>query len=60
MYVVRVRSGQFDYWLRGTVWAMAQERATRYESHEAAQKALTAARKYTKFKLWKTAVVEAA
>lgn len=57
MYVVRYVSNEFNYFLRGTVWAGSLERAFRFETAEAAQAALDKARPFTKAKAWKQAVI---
>lgn len=49
-----------DFFLRGTVWSFALERATLYDSREAAQKALDAAAQFMKKKTYKAARIEPA
>lgn len=57
MYVVRYVSNEFNYFLRGTVWAGSLERAFRYATADEALAALDKARPFTKAKAWKQAHV---
>ena len=57
-YIVRIRNGHYDYYLRGTTWAYSKERGFRFDSEEEAKAALVAAKKFTKPALYKIAIIE--
>jgi hypothetical protein len=53
MFVVTYLSGATDFWLRSTVWTSARERATEFETREAAQAALDKAKQFMKASVYK-------
>ena len=58
MYIVTlIHEGQ-KWPLRGTMWAFSMDRATKYETREAAQAALDKAKKFMKAAQYKAARIE--
>lgn len=58
MFIVTVTHNGNKVPLRGTVWAFDMDRATKYETREAAQAALDKARKFMRASIYKKAVIE--
>ena len=57
-YIATLTNQGFDFYLRGTVWAGAEDRATRFDSQEAALAAIEKARKFMKPSLVKKVVIK--
>jgi hypothetical protein len=53
MFVVSYSGPDYDFFLRGTVWSYARERATVFETREAAQAALDKAKQFMKVSVYK-------
>lgn len=62
MFIVTVETLAGTSYLRGTVWTFAgrRERATEYETREAAQAALDKAKKFMAARVYKAAQIEEA
>ena len=58
MFIVTLMHNGQKWPLRGTVWAFHMDRATHYETHEAAQAALDKAKKFMKAAQYKAAKIE--
>ena len=56
MFVVEIKNGGFDWYLRSTGWSNL-ERADRFETEEAARAALAKAKKFMKLSIFKQATV---
>jgi hypothetical protein len=57
MFIVVIKNGGNDYFLRSTIWAFALERAQQFATREEAAEALQKAKPFTKAKLFKTAQI---
>lgn len=59
-FIVEVQNNGETFWLGGTVWRFAKERATLHDTTEAAQAALDKAKKFMAAKIYRAAkIVEA-
>ena len=56
-FLVQVENQGNKFWLGGTVWRFSVERATLYDTTEAAQAALDKARKFMVAKIYRAAVI---
>jgi hypothetical protein len=56
-FVVTTTNEGQTFWLRGTVWAFHFDRATQYDSREAAQAALDKAKKFMMPVIYRRAMI---
>lgn len=56
-YIVKVFNGGETWFLRSTVWTSDMSRASRFATAEDARKALDAAKKFMKARIYKAAAV---
>jgi hypothetical protein len=58
MFQVTVMNAGSKFWLGGTVWRFAADRATTHETVEAAKAALVKAKPFMAAKVYRAAVIE--
>lgn len=54
-FIVEVDNAGSTFWLGGTVWRFAKERATLHDTRESAQAALDKAKKFMAAKIYRSA-----
>lgn len=57
MFIVKVASANYTWFLKSTTWTSSIERASKFETREAAKEGLIKAKKYTRPDLFKKAAV---
>jgi len=58
MFIATIKNGGFTYYLRGRTWAFNEDRAFKYETLEAINKAINEVKEITKPSLRKLITIE--